>query len=53
MAPDPTPPPSTVDPAPTGLALDGNLSVSGQALGIGAGSQLIPAFGTSGAAVRR
>ena len=41
-----------VSPAPTGLALDGSMSVSGQALGIGTGSQLIPASGTTGAAIR-
>ncbi|MGZ4684053.1 MAG: Ig-like domain-containing protein [Acidimicrobiales bacterium] len=41
-----------VSPAPTGLAIDGGLSVSGQPLGIGAGSQLVPATGTTGAAIR-
>ena len=45
---------TTVDvtPAPTGLTIDGSMTVSGQALGIGAGSQLIPASGTTGAAIR-
>jgi hypothetical protein len=40
-----------VSPAPTGLTLDGSMSVSGQALGIGTGSQLIPATGTTGTAI--
>ncbi len=41
-----------VTPAPTGLAMDGTVTMGDGTFAIAAGSQLVPASGTSGAALR-